>query len=517
MALEQRYRHDLGLPLGPLFLIVAALSGARLLAAQSDSLGMGEWRSSLLTDTATPFGQPVLSLGVRASLDSAPLGVGGAASDSASGNSGKLPPPHTQPQFWWALGEVGLGNLLTWGHYYLSDVGWAHITPQSWGQNLGNDWVWDEDSFYTNQFSHPVLGGMYFNSARTNGFSFWGSTPFVFVGSLMWEYLGETNAPALNDQITTTIGGMTYGEVAFRLSAYVLDNSATGIDRLWREVATVLVDPGREIHRLIHGQAWRVTDRTVDPGHQPLTSSFATGARRLYPGPASWQSSAVSDGQIVLQASFAYGDPFGPHDRTPFTVFDAEIEVATYPVKLSNLNISGLLARPMNRRSANTANMLGLYLASEYQSNPAYQFSSQALRLQLLTQRGTARGLSLRAGLGLSGVFLGAATDAYATAAVRRAYDYGPGLGATASASLRFMGAPVLSVGYQTDWLYTVNGPSTDQWMQAARIELRTPRVAGAHAGASYEAFWQRNAYSDQATVKQTGSQVSVFLGVGGG
>ena len=47
----------------------------------------------------------------------------------------------------------------------------------------------------------------------------------------------ENARPSANDLVNTTFGGMTRGEVAHRISAMILDNQATGKNRIIREIA----------------------------------------------------------------------------------------------------------------------------------------------------------------------------------------------------------------------------------------------------------------------------------------
>ncbi len=100
---------------------------------------------------------------------------------------------------------------------------------------------------------------MYFNSARTNGYNFWQSAPWSFVGSLTWELFGEVWAPAPNDLANTTLGGITLGEMLYRVSSLTLKNEATGFERVVREVTAGLLNPVRGFNRVVRGEAWKVS------------------------------------------------------------------------------------------------------------------------------------------------------------------------------------------------------------------------------------------------------------------
>ena len=101
----------------------------------------------------------------------------------------------------------------------LADQSFAHTTFRSIWENMANPaaWFWEDgDRFLVNQFCHPYQGATYFASARTNGFGFYQSMLFVPLGALMWEIALEPE-PAINDVITTTIGGIAFGEMLHRL------------------------------------------------------------------------------------------------------------------------------------------------------------------------------------------------------------------------------------------------------------------------------------------------------------
>jgi len=122
---------------------------------------------------------------------------------------------------------------------------YAQINLRSMRNNMNTLPVWDTNRFTTNLIGHPYHGSMYFNSARANGFEFYQSSLVTAAGSLMWEYLMETKPPSHNDLWATTVGGTALGEMVFRLSDLILDNRATGAERLGRELLAGILSPTR--------------------------------------------------------------------------------------------------------------------------------------------------------------------------------------------------------------------------------------------------------------------------------
>src|SRR5215203_1376540 len=114
---------------------------------------------------------------------------------------------------------------------YVNKVDWVSSGPKDWKNNFKLGPEWDVDGFGTNFFAHPYAGSIYFNAARSNGYSYFGSLPFAIQGSLTWEWLAENTRPSWNDLINTPISGAFLGEVFYRLSSNILDDRATGANR----------------------------------------------------------------------------------------------------------------------------------------------------------------------------------------------------------------------------------------------------------------------------------------------
>jgi len=140
----------------------------------------------------------------------------------------------------------------------------AHISPESWWENMQQGMVWDLDDFTVNQIGHPYQGNNYFNAGRANGLSFYESAALTAFGSATWEFFGETNHASLNDFINTTLGGITLGEVFHRVGWLIRDTGKTGKGRLWSEIGATAVDPITGINRFMSGDSSRVTEKPSD-------------------------------------------------------------------------------------------------------------------------------------------------------------------------------------------------------------------------------------------------------------
>jgi hypothetical protein len=207
-----------------------------------------------------------------------------------------------QPKhFFTAAGEVVLLELLPWAYdRYVADEEFARISFHTIRENFRKGFTYDSDHFSTNQAAHPYHGSLYFDAARSNGYGFWESGAFTLAGSLLWECCMETTAPSVNDLVNTTLGGMTRGEISHRLSVMILDNTASGSNRLWRELGAAIVNPVGAVTRLLHGDTSRDFPNPEErfprgfalsrSPRSTATPSAATSRSRSTPSGSDWTS-----------------------------------------------------------------------------------------------------------------------------------------------------------------------------------------------------------------------------------
>ena len=232
-------------------------------------------------------------------------------------------------RYWQALAEVTAINVgVQLFDRWALNSDFAQTTLRSLRHNFTDGMVWDNDFFITNLFAHPYHGNLYFNAARTNGLSFWESAPYSLLGSAMWEFLGETEPPAINDIIATTCGGMAIGEMTHRLSHTILDDRDHGWRRFWREAAAAIINPIQGIHRIVSGDAWRVRSdhyRYHDFHEIPVDVSFSVGWRYLADDGALFRGVHAP----YVNMTLTYGTSVdGDKHTTPYDFFDLETNAA---------------------------------------------------------------------------------------------------------------------------------------------------------------------------------------------
>lgn len=264
--------------------------------------------------------------------------------------------------FWRASAEVAGFNIGLWAFDRFVQKGdFAYISLHSIKENFKHGFIWDNDKLGTNTFLHPYNGSLYYNAGRANGFNFWQSELFAIAGSGMWEMFMECEYPSTNDFIATPIGGAALGEIMFRSSDAILDDRATGAERIGRELAGFIISPMRGINRLITGEMWRI--RTTSGkifGHPKLSVRLSAGMKMME------LQGRLKDTNVGFSTKIdiEYGDRFTNLDtQRPYDYFtvQAELQAIKEQPLLNQLEIKGRLIGKELLKQYDTHASVGLY------------------------------------------------------------------------------------------------------------------------------------------------------------
>jgi Domain of unknown function (DUF3943) len=427
---------------------------------------------------------------------------------------GSLPCPDCNPpkRFWAAAGEWMAVQVVPWAFTrFIRNGEWSRLSIDSWLTNLKFSWQWDNNDFSNNQFSHPYHGAMYFNAARANGYNFWESAPWAFGGSLFWELFGEVWAPAPNDLANTTLGGISLGEMLFRFSSLVLDNRATGSNRVVREVAGTLINPVRGFNRLVRGEMSQVSETPPDWRPTFIQGSMDVGYRRLSSSP-SLGGPTASD-QAFVQFSVLYGDPFTDLRKAPFSTFQAWGTLASKSEKsraLQDLRVRGsLAAKPVGSDSSNT--LLALLMTYEYISNPVIDFGAQGFQGGIVTRTNPQKPLHAYGEAMVRANPIAAIRSDYFVTAEGRDYDYGVGLGGRVEGRAVWAQKGTLRVNGGYIWLPVVSGFSGNHHVFTFGADLRGYINQKLGVGVTYARLWRRSRYTFKPDVDEDLSEFRVF------
>lgn len=389
---------------------------------------------------------------------------------------------------------LGVNLVINRVNAWIADQDFARVDFGSWASNLKFGWQWDETQFTTNMFAHPYHGALYFTAGRANCLSFWESIPITFFGSWTWEFMGERWRPSLNDFWMTGFGGVAMGEMMHRVAAAIIDERATGSERLTRELGALLVDPIGGLNRLFRGQWTRQGPNP--PDRIPRTYLFRAnvGGRRVREGtdegPGTLSPTLLVD--VVL------GDAFESVYRAPFDVTTTFAQLSPDGGGLNVLRASGrLYGFELTTPESRNRHQVAVQQRFDYVNNPAYRFGEQSLEVGLHSRwRIGPSGLRMSTRLTGEVVMLGA-IDALDAGAGGRTIDFGPGLGAAVEASVERNGTTYISLYNRVRYLRSVSGAPADHTILFSGFDVTVPITDRIGIGAYVSGDRRRSYYAD--------------------
>lgn len=353
--------------------------------------------------------------------------------------------------------------MRAFNRFILNDE-YAHINLSTMGKNLSTLPVWDTNKFSTNLIMHPYHGSMYFNSARNNGYNFYQSIPFTFGGSLMWEYLMETKPPSINDLVATTVSGTALGEVTYRLSDMILDNRATGVERIGRELIAGIFAPTRFINRLTTKEAWTVQSykgNSIDSA--PFWIDIYAGEKSI------WETEKDKDiRRFSIGTQMQYGE-INESIEKPYDWFriGGEVNIGGGSVYLTQVNQIGVILNKEWYNSDDTKIMGGIFQHFNYYNlkmqtkdktpvTPYYISEAAAFGPGLLAYKKNDK-IEARTQVFVSGIALGASISDYFNIDDRD-YNMGSGLSIKLQTELQIKKNYFISLFSENYIIYTWKG-----------------------------------------------------------
>ena len=414
-------------------------------------------------------------------------------------------------RFWLTSAEIIGLNTAIWSYNRFIRPGGGEgfkIGVNSWEENIKNGFEWDDNNFNTNQFAHPYHGNLYFNSARSNNYNFWESIPFTFAGSFTWEYFYETHHPSMNDWIATSVGGFTLGEILYRLSSTVLDNEATGSERVWREIGGTAIAPTRGLTRLLTGEAFEVHPNPEDRLPSDWASYLHFGLRRKGEDNL-WNSDTT---RIFARAQFQYGDIFNESFDDPFDSFKFDVSLLFgESAALSQLFGEGDLLKGTLRESEAATHLVSTTMHFRYINTFAYEFGGQSVAGHLKSKVQLPDGSVFHSDLGADLYLLSAVKSHYPNFSGRN-YDYGFGLGLGYKASLRRNNWDLLSLHANQVWSHAANGNQVDHHLSFFDLSANIPVRGFFGVGAEYILYLSESVYRDYPDVSERLPEARIYL-----
>lgn len=411
-----------------------------------------------------------------------------------------------EKNYWMAAGQVmAINTFALLQARYISDEHWSKISFKSIKNNFNKGFVWDDNTFGMNQFLHPYHGSAYFNAARSNGLSFWESAPYAFGGSLIWESAFEVELPAYNDLINTTLSGIILGEITYRMSNQIIDESTVGFERFTREFTAFLINPIHGLNRLVKGKMWR------DGNNKIKTNSFiklSLGLNSLF------INRKLSEGYAYIFTAFDldYGNKFSVSaHKNPFDYIKIHSEISfTNSDNIIGISASGVLW-DWRIRSLNTSKYIfGLYKEFDYLENIIYKFTATSLAAELTNKKVFTKSSYLQSSIGLSAIFMGGTNSIYSKEVLMN-YNLGPGLGFRVSAELELSKSLSVNFKYKQYWIYVVNGVSSNEFIGLFNLGINYSILKNNSVGFNVVLYERYGIYSNFPDVHSVNASARIF------
>ena len=360
----------------------------------------------------------------------------------------------SKKNFWRAATEWTLTQAFPASfNYFVRKDPYSHITFKNFidHQRL-SAWKWDDNEFMTNQISHPYHGQLYFNSFRSNGYSFTTSSLATLAGSYIWETGGETQTPSINDLVNTTYGGIVLGEMTHRIANNILAKPAYGFQKQANEVVAFLVNPINGLNRLLDGKWGKYEKRNLTDS-SVITAEVDMGIRRFDTRVSNLLEKGKNAAYGRLRIIYSAGDS---EYKKPFEEFYVNLELGSDDSSFVNsVNAYGvlygeplLIRLPGKHYGTITANYDFLY-------NEAFFYGGQSLNYNVLSTFNLGRKNKLKTAMGMGFVLLSAIPDPHLLYGESRNYNYGSGFSVKFDSELNIFGRLRIGVGYNGAYSYT--------------------------------------------------------------
>jgi hypothetical protein len=374
------------------------------------------------------------------------------------------------------IGIIGSNVTTNLMDTYILKLDFTHVGFTSWGRTLkagapwGPGWEWDQDRFGNNFLLHPYGGSAFFNSARVNGYTFWESIPYVFLGSYMWKIFGETGVPEREDLINTTATGVFLGEILYRLSSDILDDQTAGADRFFRELAAAILAPTRFFNRFLGGELSRSVPTEVYQ-KEPVNITLSSGYHRVNNG-ISLQEGSNS---VFFDLHLDYGNPFEQRSRKPFDYFKLRTDLDFGVGRKIFDNVTGygiLFGR--NFQAGQSDNLIGLFQHMDYFDNKSFEIGALAFGPGIISKLPISKSVVLYTNFHVDIAPFGGLSRPYGPDTTQvRDYDFVGGMEGKLESTLNLGGwTGITFIGYYW-WFHTYVGDPGDSY-----IALIKPRIA---------------------------------------
>lgn len=411
--------------------------------------------------------------------------------------------------------SIGLNLALGAFNAYVMQSEFAKISINTVEHNHEIGWTTDADAFITNMWAHPFHGSIYYNTARSSGYNYWTSFGVATLGSWQWEFFMENEPPAFNDWIMTSVGGSMLGEMFYRFSNLILDESLRGSSRFWRELAAGVFNPGRLFNRLIYGRTARVTTAKLYE-RQPFFGEIGFGANNVAEGTDF--ENAQKNGMLTID--YAYGRVFSKRTFKPFDFFrfGAAFNFGGVQPIVGQFRIYSILHGKVSNTGNDGKFLWGIFNHYDYLENNVYQVGGTSVGLGIGYRSAQKKSFQFIGLLHGAALLMGGANSDYSKEYKvsfldsARTYNMGPGAHAKMETFFRFAFGSFY-LGYSFWWIHTWDGAPGNEFIGMWSPKLRIHIYGRWFLGLEYLLYHRVGKYDNYPNRDYRNNEQRLFIG----
>ncbi len=319
----------------------------------------------------------------------------------------------------------------------------------------------------------------------------------------MWEFFGETFRPAFNDWIYTGIGGSNLGEILYRLSSMVTDNTASGSERVWSEIFGTLLNPVRGFNRAITGEMGKNYPNPEWSRPDDFLITFDAGTRTV-------DLKGIKDlREKEIQGLFGFNLVYGNKmkARKPFDFFAMRMAISSALPHFTQLSSTGYLfgwSLKKNKHNFGVSldfiynNLLRENFSEVDTTSTGFIYGATVIHPYLLSVYQIGTKTKFITQIGINGVLMGATPNDYFRDVEGRNYDFGPGVGLRLVGAIRNGIWDYLKVTYYGNWFWTQTEPGDSRHhIQFVLLETQYPITKYFSFGIGAGVYWRNSFYKD--------------------
>jgi hypothetical protein len=205
------------------------------------------------------------------------------------------------------------------------------------------------------------------------------------------------------------------------------------------------------------------------------------------------------------------GDPTGSVVRRPFDVMSLDLQInADDASPFGRAEMKGILRSWETGRSEKAATYFAITNTWDYVNTFAYEYGAPSFGAGFFTKMKSDDGWIMSASLTGNWIVLGATSSDYESY-TGRAYDYGPGFGATLIATLR-KGRTLFALESNVNWLRIMNGTDANHLVAENRLTATIPVFKSINIGSEFDVYHAERHYADYPDVSRRNPQLTAYL-----